>query len=379
MTTYLNIVGKKITFQSYNEVQTFDPNKKYYYFICLDHFNFDFSVYFQMLGRSKLKRLHENNIPLFFAHDLETIPHIEYYFFVKQLEWLFLMRGVYSDVQNEIIISTASNLIPRQANFIKQYFYNQFKFISSPLILKYSVDELSSIYPPENQIDVLHKTPKIRQFTCLNRTPRFHRTTLLHGLRAHNLMDQGAISNGNQGYYTTEAITSNTEYAISIKEDMSKGMIPLMELDSYRFIDNRPNSIPAFPEALWKTYYDLVSETGVIYYSLDPLDLSLVTEKLTKSLLLKRPFMVNGGPYTLKLLKNFGFKTYDLMFDESYDDAENLIDRQEIIVNNIRRYINKYDVLDKLTYEAKTIAQFNRDRVLTVDYEQLLMNELVKL
>jgi hypothetical protein len=377
--TYINCIGKKITFQAYHAVENFDPNKKYYYFICLDHFNFDFPVFFQMLGKSKLKRLHDNNIPLLFAHDLETIPHLEYTAFVKQLEWLFLMRGVYSGVENEIIVLNAGEIVPRQAAFIKQWFYNKFKFIQSPLLLKYSANELCEIYPAEDELERLNGLEKERQFTCLNRTPRFHRSTLIHGLKSQNLDGEGFISNGHLTQYNTHSITSETAYATAVKNQIvqNNGSLPVMTLDEYTFTDNRPKSLPAFPEQLWKTYYDIVSETGVVYFYPDPLDLSLITEKTVKSILMMRPFMINGGPYSLKSLKRFGFKTYDFLFDENHDDVENLIDRQEIIVQNVRNYVNKYSELSVKINAHRDVVRFNRHRLLNVDYEQLLANELM--
>lgn len=377
--TYMSCVGQKIVFQPYSSVESFDQSKKYYYFIGVDHFNFDFPVYFQMLGKSKLKRLHDNNVPILFAHDLETIPHIEYMFFIKQLEWLFLMRGVYSDVQNEIIVLNAGEIVPRQAGFIKQWFYNRFKFIQSPLLLKYASDSLIDTFPAERDVDILQRQLKNKQFTCLNRTPRFHRSTLIHGLRSQSLMDEGFISNGHRGEYGVDTITSTTPYARAVREDMlQRGMIPVMTLDQYQFTNNRPKSLPAFPNELWRTYYDIVSETGVVYYHPDPLDLSLVTEKTVKSILMMRPFMINGGPHCLKTLKKWGFKTYDSIFDESYDAIENLIDRQEIIVNNVKRYVDKYSELEDNINQSTDVLRFNRNHLLTMDHEQLLINELMK-
>lgn len=377
--TYIDCTGKKITFQPYDAVVNFDPNKKYYYFICLDHFNFDFPIYFQMLGKSKLKRLHDNNIPLYFAHDLETIPHLDYTFFVKQLEWLFLMRGVYSDVQNEIIIANAGQIIPRQASFIKQYFYNRFKFFCSPLLFKYCTNELLQVHPSENEIYKLNKAVKDRQFTCLNRTPRFHRTSLLHGLRSQGLIDEGYISYAHAGWFKPDTIISQSKYAADVKTDMHNGGIPILALDQYEFTDNRPKSIPSYPDQLWKSYYDIVSETGVLYFLPDPLDLTLLTEKTTKSILFMRPFMINGGPYCLEILKKFGFKTYDFMFDESYDTVENIIDRQEIIIKNVKQYVNKYKDLSYTMSEANRVASYNRHHLLNVDYEQLLINQLLSI
>lgn len=379
ISTYVSCIGKKITFQPYSSVHSFDANKKYYYFIVIDHFNHDFAVYFQMLGKSKLKRLHDNNIPLYFAHDTETIPHVEYSTFVKQLEWLFLMRNVYSDVHNEIIVATTGGLVPRQSDFIKQYFYNRFKFIQTPLILKYSVNELISTCPTEDEIERLNSTLKYRQFIFLNRAARYHRTMLLHGIRAQGLIDNGYISYTGACHYDANTIISQTDYARAVRDDVNRGPLPILKLDEYEFTDNRPRSIPLSLQQLWRSYYDIVSETGVLYSIPDHLDLTIVSEKTAKSMLLMRPFMVNGGPYVLKTLQRWGFKTYDFIFDESYDIKENVIDRHEIILNNVKRYRDNLNDLDNVMIDAKKISKYNRHHLLNADYEQLLINELVSI
>lgn len=375
--TYKSVIGDKIKFQTYSQVQNYDSNKKYYYFISLDHFNFDFPVYFQMLGKSKLKHLHDNNIPLLFAHDLETIPHLDFEVFVKQLEWLFLMRGVYSDVQNEMIFLTAAGMVPHQKLFIEQYFYNKFKFIQSPLLLKYTADELISVYPTEIEIERLRHLPKDRLFTALNRGCRYQRLSLLHGLRSMNLLDHGYISVNETYHYSTNTVRSTSYYAMRVREDIAKGPIPLQSLDQWHFTDNRPKSLPPYPEQMWKSYFDIVPETGVLYFLPNPLDLTIITEKTVKSILFMRPFMINGGPYCLQVLKKYGFKTFEDTFDESYDTVENVIDRQEIIVNNVVHYADKYsDIEDKIICREDVIYH-NRNHLLNVNYEQLLLNELM--
>lgn len=382
---YKSVVGRKIEFQSYDSVENFDPNKKYFYFICLDHWDYSFSVFFRMMGKSKLRRLVQNNIPIFFAYDLECIPHFEFDTFVKHLEWQFLVRASISNndknlsVQNKMIFCALGDLVPRQKQFIDSYFYNSFKFIHSPLVLKYSADQLINIYPSKEQALALNSEPKDRQFTCLNRQNRFHRKTLLHGLRVRDLLQEGYISNSDSsGFGVHESIIgSNTAYAAEVMRDTANP-IPVMTLDSYDTPD-RPYaaSIMSFPPQLLNSYYDIASETGVTYHKVDTVDTAIVTEKTVKSIMLMRPFMINGGPHSLSMLRRFGFKTYDHIFDESYDSVENLIDRQEIIVNNVARYVGHYEELGQKIDEARDVMSHNRDHLLNADYEQLLINELM--
>lgn len=383
---YKSVVGKKIEFQSYDSIGNFDPNKKYFYFISLDHWDYCFAPFFRMLGRTKLKRLLDNDIPIFFAYDLECTPHVEFMTFAKHLEWQFMIRASISNndknlgIQNKIIFGALGDIVPRQKQVLNDYFYNSFKFIHSPLVLKYSSDLLLKTYPDEQEILELNHIYKDRQFTCLNRQNRFHRKTFLHGLRCNSLLEQGYISNSDAATFgdLSTIINPNTQYSNRVMDDMNSGPIPIMYLDHYG-IPNRAydTNILTFPTNTFSSYYDVVSETAVGYHMIDTIDMSIITEKTVKSIMLMRPFMINGGPYCLRMLKRFGFKTYDHIFDESYDGVENMIDRQEIIVNNISKYVGRYDQLNEKIEDSRDVMRYNRNYLLNADYEQLLINELM--
>ena len=60
------------------------------------------------------------------------------------------------------------------------------------------------------------------------------------------------------------------------------------------------------------------------------------------------PFMLLGAPGCLTTLRNWGFETFENLFDESYDQTENLGRRIDIIVKNVDRItIMDYDIITK--------------------------------
>jgi hypothetical protein len=63
-----------------------------------------------------------------------------------------------------------------------------------------------------------------------------------------------------------------------------------------------------------QSYYSIVSETLTFN------DYVFYTEKIAKPILAKRPFIVFSGQNYLKNLKSLGFKTFDCIIDESYDN-----------------------------------------------------------
>ena len=80
----------------------------------------------------------------------------------------------------------------------------------------------------------------------------------------------------------------------------------------------------AIPYSVYnQSYYSVVSET--VYFN----TYSFFTEKIAKPILAKRPFVSFSGQNYLKNLKQLGFKTFDNVIDESYDNIFDLKQRME--------------------------------------------------
>ena len=77
------------------------------------------------------------------------------------------------------------------------------------------------------------------------------------------------------------------------------------------------------------------------------------SEKTFHPMWYKKPFVLASPPYTLKYLKEEGYKTFSEFWDESYDDCE----------NHDERWMKIYDVIDYI--DSKTIDE------LRVMYEQM--------
>ena len=81
----------------------------------------------------------------------------------------------------------------------------------------------------------------------------------------------------------------------------------------------------------------------------------MLSEKLFKCVILKRPFIRLGMPRSLTRLKEWGFKTFDgVLFDESYDDMENFYDRLNCIIPQVEKYLSmSFDELKEKVYSAE--------------------------
>jgi len=94
-------------------------------------------------------------------------------------------------------------------------------------------------------------------------------------------------------------------------------------------------------------FWHIVTET-VFYY--DKLHL---TEKIFKPIVSKQPFMLLAAPGNLAYLKSYGFKTFDSVIDESYDNIVDNDARIEAVVRQLHWYCNlspdeKIDIIQRL-------------------------------
>ena len=103
------------------------------------------------------------------------------------------------------------------------------------------------------------------------------------------------------------------------------------------------------------TFISIVTESLADKYTL------FLSEKIWKPISCGHPFMVLGNKGVLKKLKEFGFKTFDKWFDESYDNEEEMNVRSEMIINEIEKFKNKtVDELKQIRNEMFEICEHNR-------------------
>lgn len=119
-------------------------------------------------------------------------------------------------------------------------------------------------------------------------------------------------------------------------------------------------SLKTYPD-LWSKYLlEIVAETNVT-------DHGWFTEKTLRCLKTGKPFILLGTPGQLQQLRRMGFKTFDPVIDESYDQIDDLDDRFDAICNEIKRL----SAIDKSTLiqQLYPIAEFN-----ALNYTSIIQN-----
>ena len=129
---------------------------------------------------------------------------------------------------------------------------------------------------------------------------------------------------------------------------------------------------PYLPYAIYQQCnYSIVCET------LGVSNTFFFSEKTTKPLLAKRLFVIFSSANYLKNLQNFGFKTFNSVIDESYDQVDDHFERFKLAFDQIQ-WLAKQDSIE--IYKAiEPVLTHNHNRIQTLKVDTLTrMHKLLR-
>jgi hypothetical protein len=205
--------------------------------------------------------------------------------------------------------------------------------------------------------------PKL--FTCLNAANRPHRARTINYLYSNDMLNDSIWS-------WLDRPVAMYDTNDSLHNDLHS-MVP-------KYIDNVTSIVDAsannprgtqFWETYNSTYFDIISETlyhhdQAYYADYDWWVGTTISEKVGRSLLNMRPFVVVGNKHILKYLKLLGFKTFPHIFDEAYDDLPDEL-RLDYLM----------DSLKTLTYEFVHDATNSDETVKILEHNKQLMEQYI--
>lgn len=109
-----------------------------------------------------------------------------------------------------------------------------------------------------------------------------------------------------------------------------------------------------------KSCYSLVAETNAHN------EFNFYTEKIVKPILAGRLFVVVSGQHYLKNLKKLGFKTFDGIIDESYDNEADDVTRWEMALTQVNQLMKKDPI--EVYNNANEVIKHNQKLILEFDW-----------
>lgn len=201
--------------------------------------------------------------------------------------------------------------------------------------------------------EIFHRTHKPYQFLFLNGRTRPHRKFLWHRLREQGLLDK-ALWTMMEGRGSGTAVLQLPRAGRDIMADITPiqvlpaeyevaryrqpaPVLPRNDTDYIKFdvFDNQWGEIYLEIAPYRDTYFSLVTETVLEY------PWSFFTEKIAKPLAIGHPWIAATNRGFYRDLRDLGFRTFDHVIDESFDDIDHDQSRMERIVEVIQDLENQ--------------------------------------
>lgn len=162
------------------------------------------------------------------------------------------------------------------------------------------------------------KSPYLKKFLCLNRVPREPRYFFMYEMYRRCLLNDFSASL-NKVDSINDIVSYNDNAFMNAIEDTNKFEKMLETLPWVVDVEN-------FKKNHWDTNNINFAYDNLIFIPTETLvkgDMNnlFLTEKTFKPISLKMPFIIIGQPGTLGRLKELGYRTFDSIWDESYDQV----------------------------------------------------------
>lgn len=201
---------------------------------------------------------------------------------------------------------------------------------------------------------------RAKHFLSFNGHLKVHRIVLLLFIVIHKLFDKIDVSANSYHWDDDEKISNK----VDVDEDILKrfkSMLPLnldlkpishqvaVKSKNMVLVDTKLN-IPLY----FNSYVDVVTNPNVLDNGV------YIDEKIYKSFACLKPFLVVGQYKTLEVLRNHGFKTFDSIIDEGYDNEKDWITRTNMVCREMKR-ISELPLVkvDEMYWKIEDILKHN--------------------
>lgn len=367
----------RMVFKTWDDIE-FNHNDKYFYYInCTSANDIGLTYPLEFLSPEKLQAIADYNVNVWYDFSYEY-HHVGFWIPAKfsDQNWRTMFRKVNPNYTGRIILSilNADSLVNEKpevaVNLIDLPHWLHMTRLEFGKYLDYSElnDELY-LYGDKKYL-----------FLNLNREGhRKNRTMFIHGLKSRNLINSGIVT-----LIAPAPLTIADLIFLGIEDfddDLRKRLIssvvenPLLPIMKWSTdsVGELGYNWSYCKEWLENVCFDVVSET---IDNLGPNQVSMITEKTIKTLLLGKPFIINSNAGALKKLRHYGFRTFPYLFDESYDDEPNYNCKLHTLLDNIERWKHKENEFMNIVRDNYQDIIFNKQRILSFPLEDYVADQL---
>lgn len=216
---------------------------------------------------------------------------------------------------------------------------------------------------------------KKKHFLCFNRVQKNHRLLMFYELRTNPKFHDKYITSLGPSDFPREMgdllnFVGDSELRLKMFEfyrnyDFS---VPYV-YDEPDLENNKADVLNT--QAHMDTFINVVTESLTCENSI------FFSEKIYKPIYMLQPFILFGNPNSLRKLKELGFKTFDMWWDESYDSEIDMIQRFKKIVNVMEEISSwDYDKCFRITNEMEDVLIHNFKIMMDIHEGDKIINTL---
>ena len=195
------------------------------------------------------------------------------------------------------------------------------------------------------------RSPDSKMFDCLLGNSRSHRDFIADQIAASTDPDQFVFS-----YHC-----GNLDQAI-----WPTDLRPIDQNANTLYFGQEINLAAILPVEIYnQTWYSIVAETTAEN------SYNQYTEKVAKPIVARRPFVAFAGQHYLKNLKKLGFRTFDSVFDESYDSISDFGQRMESAWQQVEFLCAQDPAL--IYSQVQEILDHNQQHFLTTNWHSAIL------
>jgi hypothetical protein len=245
------------------------------------------------------------------------------------------------------------------------FFINRLDFLSIDKLDKYRLKQFENEYVKYINNNKINK--KKKHFVCFNGIPKLHRLLMFGMIKSNPILNNTTIlslrnskSNNSKSFYEEVLNNSVHETIIDFFKTYDSNINYSYDTQDWDSLYDWGNFINE--KAHNSTFVNIVTETMCNNESI------FLTEKIYKPIYMCQPFIIFGNPNSLTKLKEYGFKTFDKWWDESYDTELDFNSRFEKITKVLQEIASwDFDKCHQMTIQMEEIFIHNYKQLLTTD------------
>lgn len=251
---------------------------------------------------------------------------------------------------------------------------NRIKYLPNPMFEAHYGDHIRN-----TKLISYKKTPIQKKFLVPIRQAKYFRIAIYMWMKEHAILENSYYS------WLTENVNNNDLQDVIRQSLVPRELTPediyflgtpvSLDSDDKRIILHKQWDMSE--KVVSSSFMQIVLETTFNTGLIQDNPIIFLTEKTYKPIFYKQPFILISEPYSLKYLRNLGYKTFGSFIDESYDEIEDPVERMKCITNEILK-INSMSLaqLENIRVMIHDIVEHNYNVFMSRPTENILVKHI---